>query len=354
MLIDSEGFGLSTNLADYISYGAWASRGTGVVAGRQQISTGGPLGDNVLDLLTGYFSESADYERVLPSVVSSFFFGCRSCFGPNAGGSGGYYFLDAADVVQFTVLFDSSSAISVYRGDAINGGVLLGSVPAAFSLGGSTYNYYEVGAVVATGIGGSVIVRKDGAAILTISAANTQGSSTAGVGRLRIFCQANAFAHKATHMYFSDATGAAPWNTFLGDVRVQTVLPVSNDAVQFTPNGLTSNHANAANVPPVPATDFNADSTVGDQDTFNCAAIGAGLTTVFAVNVKGVFQKSGAGLRSIQTVLKSGATTGAGASTAIGTSAEQINTMYQTDPNTSAAWTLTNANAAKPGYKISA
>ena len=110
----------------------------------------------------------------------------------------------------------------------------------------------------------------------------------------------------------------------------------------------------AASIPPSPGAIFNSDATVGDQDTFNCAPMATNLSTVYGVHVKALGLKSDAGARSLQTVLKSGATTALGASTALSTSAGQLKTMYQTDPNTSAQWTQANVNAAKPGYKVSA
>ena len=355
-LLDSEGLGLSTSLSDFTTYGVLTSRGTSVVSGHQQITTGGPLGDNVLDLLSAYTGgETPVYERVFPSVVSTFFFGCRSCFSGSGGGSGGYQFTDVNGVIQFTVKIDPSGGVTAYRGysgTSLNSaGTSLGSTAAVFPIDGVTYNYIEIGAVVATGSGGSIIIKNNGVVVLSVTTANTQSSGTAGVGRVQFFTD-NSFGQKTTHVYLCDGTGSAPWNTYLGDVRVQTLLPTSNDAVAFTPHGNGANWQNAAQIPPAPGSDYNSDTVIGDQDTFNCASVGSGLSTIYGLNVKGLFQKTDAGGRQMQTVMKSGGTTSLGPATAIGTTTGSVRQMYELDPNTSAQWTQTNANSAKPGYKI--
>ena len=360
-LLDSEGFGMSGTLSDYLSYGVLATRGTGVITGHQQISTGGPLGDNVIDLYSAYFGgETPIYERIFNAAPTTFFFGCRTCFGPSgalSNGSGGFNFMDSAGVIQFSVQVDYLGNLAVYRGyagDSLHGaGTSLGSASNVFAVDGSTYSYIEVGATI-DGSTGSVVVKKNGSTVLTISSANTKNSSLANVGRVQFYTNNNTFQQQTTHIYFSDNSGSSPWNTYLGDVRVQTLLPTGDATVQFSHTGLGSNHANAANSPPVPGSDYNSDTVVGHQDTFDMAAISSGLTTVFGLNVKVLYQKADAGARLVQNVLVSSSTTATGTATGPGVTPSTIATMFETDPNTSAQWTQTNANAATPGYKINA
>jgi hypothetical protein len=351
-LIDSEGFGFSAALADYVTYGALLSQSgdTGRTISTGIVTSGGPLGDNYLCLATYGGGNTSVAVRALPSAPSSFFFGARVQFNVTAS-TRIIEFRDAAGTAQFNLTLNpSGNTLTIQRGSTV-----LGTL-ASCGLSAVAWHYLEVGAVV-NGTTGSVVVRLDGVTILSVSGVNNQGASGSLVGRVAIGQLDNQTGSSNAyfaHYYFCDASGSSPWNTFLGDVRVQTLLPTSNGTVQFTPNGLTNNYQNAAKVPPLPGTDFNSDSTVGQQDIFNCGTLASGLTSVFGVNVKTLLAKSDAGARSGATVLKSSSTTVTGTSTALSLSTLQQSTLYQTDPNTSAQWTRTAVNAAQPGYTVSA
>lgn len=339
-LIDSEGFGFSTALNDYTTYGVFTMLAQ--FGNAPAFASGGPLGDNYMNTP----NSSNPMRRQLPSIATTFFLGNRLNYGPNAALQ--MYFLDSAFAELFHVTCSNTGVVSVIRGGTILGATAAGAVPV------TGWFFFEVGATLNASTG-SVTVRVNGASVLSISGVNnTNSGATALFAVVYGNPGAQGSVPQVAHYYVCDDSGSAPWNTFLGDVRVQTLLPTSNDAVQFTPNGLASNWQNAAKVPPVPGTDFNSDATLGDQDTFNCASLGSGLGTVFGVHVKGLYLKNDAGNRSMQNVLKSGVTTGTGPSTALGTAASLIKTMFQTDPNTNAQWTQAAVNAAKPGYKVSA
>jgi hypothetical protein len=353
-LIDSEGFGLSTAIADYVNYGLFnmINSTTGL-----SIGTGGPLGDNYMSAgLTG--TDSTGLVRILPSTYSTFFWGARvaipatgSSFAPNL------VFYDASgSTEQFHLHFDGiSGQITALRGNTSLGASAAGAIPIAG--GALNWAYLEVGAVLSATVG-TITVKVNGTSVLALTGLNNCGGTGTVCGAWGNGHQAgqggNAGSFSMMHHYFADNSGSSPWNTYLGDVRVQTLLPTADDSVAFTPNGLGTNHANAALVPPVPGTDFNSDATVNAQDTFTCASLAASITTIFGVNAKVLAQKSDAGSRSLQTVLKSSSTTVTGTGTALQQTPEQLRTMYQTDPNTSAQWTAANVNAAKVGYKVSA
>ncbi len=348
-LLDTEGFGWTTNLTDLTTFGAFATTGNDAALN----TSGGPLGDNYLSLSgnpSGFYAA-----RNLPATLTTLFTGSRiNLQGLNSNGtySPGVALLDSAGNEQLSVLLNTGNGtVQVYRGTSASG-TLLGTGPAnSFPLTG--WFYLEIGAVI--GASGSVAIRINGVGVLTLTSVNTQATGTAGVSRIGwgTVSQYNYTGNIAfTHYYLCDATGSAPQNTFLGDVRVQTLLPTSNDAVQFTPTGGASNWINAARMPPTSGTYYNADSVVGDQDTFNCAAMSASLGQVYGVTTKTILLKSDSGARTMANVLKSGAAVAVGATVAPGTSGKQFSTVTQTDPNTGAQWTQAGVNAAKPGYRI--
>lgn len=337
-LRDSEGFGWSTNWSDYTSYGPWIGPFYG---NNPSINTGGPLGDNYM-ANAGYTAVG----RLLPVAASAFFAGFRTQWG--TVGTSKIYFRDASGNEQFHIEVSTSGQVFVY-----NNGTLLGSSGAgAVPLG--TWCYFEVGAVIDPSAGSITLVSNGSTTVLALSGVNTKGSSSYGTVQ-RIdwgHSPADNSMPPVAHFYFCDNTVPAPWNTFLGDVRVSTQLPTGNDAVQFTPNGLANNWQNAAKVPPLPATDFNSDANVGDQDTFVMAPMPSNLSTVFGLHLKGICAKSDAGTRGIKLVMKSGATTSVGTNNALGTGAQQFRQLFQTDPNTGNAWAQSAVNGGKPGYQV--
>ena len=347
-LLDSEGFGLSTHFADYITYSAWRS----LYQPNGTVVANGPQGDNYV-VPSGIMG----LRRLLPSTPSTLITGFRAAF---ASDNTGYvYFRDASANEQFHLEFSPTGQIRIVAGTTMLATSAAGTVPSTPTLGsgGLSWVFVEIMATISPTVG-ACTVRVSGVPVLSVTAANTQASGSAGAVSFIDWGSAYSPAYTMPlglmHIYISDTTGAAPWNTFLGDVRVQTLYPTGNDSVQFTANGLASNWQNAALALPVPGTDYNASSTVGQQDTFAMAPISTTIGAVYGVNVKPLLFKSDAGARSGQTVLKSGATTALGTSTPLLATATQMHTMYQTDPNTSAQWALAAVNAAKPGYKISA
>lgn len=360
-LIDSEGFGLSTAIADFVNYSLFNDIGNVLASAQAAIGTAGPLGDNFYqcDTATGIAGHSqVALMRILPTTFTSFFWGARVAI-PNNGTNGGpmLAFKDASGSgFQFSLQFTQAGVVNAYRGNA---GTLLGSSAAgAIPIAGASKNwcYLEVGVVLSATVG-QINVHVNGVSVLALTSLNNCGGTGTACGAWQVGSGAptdNVSSINFMHHYFADATGSSPWDTYLGDVRVQTTLPVSNNSVAFTPEGNAANWQNAATVPPVPGTDYNQDATVTAQDTFNTGTIAASITSILGVNVKVLAEKSDAGARSLQTVLISSSTTVTGTGTALAQTAQQLRTMYQTDPNTSAQWTLTNVNAAKPGYKVSA
>jgi hypothetical protein len=233
----------------------------------------------------------------------------------------------------------------------ISNGNIIGSIPPmTFPLQG--WFYIEIGATIASGTSGSVIVNLNGGKnVLTLTGVNTQGQPTNSIGFLQFNSNGNGLAFG--HYYCCDDTGPSPNNTFLGDVRIQSVYPISNNTVAFTPNGLSNNYQNVAVVPPVPSTDYNSSSIVGTQDLFNMPPIATNLSTIFGISVKVLAAKSDSGTRSVETVMVSGSITATSGSTLLSTTPTQIKAIYQTDPNTGLQWTQAGVNAITSGYKIS-
>lgn len=351
-LIDTEGFGLSTSIADFYTYkvfsGAISSSGTG--GGSAIFSTGGPSNDPYIDISSATINSSVG--RYLPGNYSTFFSGqSYSIIDPNSTTYPNSYisFLDKASrTPQVTIALSSATnVISVYRG--ATGGTLLGSSAAGvYPLTGAWFSLEA--AITISPTVGSCEVKVNGTDVITLSGVNTQNVASGTVGAV----QWGAGVQKGVSaFYFCDNTGGAPWNTFLGAVRVATVRPTTNDAVTFTPVGNASNYLNAAEYPPVPGTDYNQSGTVGAQDTFSQGGLPAGTWTVLGITTKELFRLSSFGSRQASGLVKSGVSVALGATrTIVGTANVVVTDVFETDPATSAQWTSAAAGAVKNGYRI--
>lgn len=100
--------------------------------------------------------------------------------------------------------------------------------------------------------------------------------------------------------------------------------------------------------------EYNQSSTVSQKDMFNFPALTITPSSIAMVAVKVAGVKSDGGARTINLPTKSGASTGNGTNAGIspGISLAYLTSNFFTDPNTSAAWTAANLNAAKSGYEI--
>ena len=353
MLIDSEGFGFSTNIQDYL---ASTPNILDHVELDVALGTNGPLGDNFLNLtMLQYKIQSPVWRRDFPGgTLGTVITGQRFNLSLVNFEGWGVFLVDAAGAVQIGIRIDPYlKTVAAYLGGT---GTLLGT-SAHDVLPRTGWFYLEVKATIASGTGGSVVVRINNAVGLSVAGANTQATSNAGVVGMQwtYLSPANSYVPdtlQIAHYYCCDMSGPAPGNDFLGDVRVQTLLPIADEAVQFTPNGKDANWKNAATAPPLPLVDFNSDSTPGHQDLFGMAPVAAGLGTVFGVNLKTLLAKSDAGPRTMADVLKSGASVTAGAPVSLGTTPTQYRRILQTDPATSQAWTQAAVDAIKAGYRI--
>ncbi len=134
---------------------------------------------------------------------------------------------------QFYVKSNASS-IQVYRNNAPNSDVLIGQsltnvVPS------SGWFFVEIGATI-DATAGSVTVRINGNAVLSVTSADTQG--IAGSANNIVSGIEFMGSSDIDDLYFCDGTtgpGSYPCNTFLGDKRVRTIFPSSNISTQFTP-----------------------------------------------------------------------------------------------------------------------
>lgn len=147
-----------------------------------------------------------------------------------------------------------------------------------------------------------------------------------------------------------DGTGTVN-NTWPGDCRVQTLVPNGNGD---TSQGVGSDSDSTNNYLlvdelPFSSTDYVGFTTDGEGDTYTLTDLAAATTTVKGVQLVFSAAKSDAGTKSIKRRMRSVGTTYVGSSIALGTSYQTSIELFENDPATAAAWTVSGVNALEAG-----
>lgn len=152
--------------------------------------------------------------------------------------------------------------------------------------------------------------------------------------------------------YLLDFSGAQN-NDFLGDVRVEMVVPTSEAAN----TGFAANTGTAYGA--VDEGQQDGDTTyvhgnaVGDSIDFGVGDLSNTPTAIYGVAVQAVAKKTDAGVRSLRTRLTSDASTANGSTATLSTSYSATTPqIVELDPDGNVAWTRASVEAATIGVEI--
>jgi hypothetical protein len=165
--------------------------------------------------------------------------------------------------------------------------------------------------------------------------------------------QSTLFNMRIDDVVMHDSTGGE-WNSRMGDIRIESVLPTANGTyTDWTLTG-SSQHEAMADVLGAPdnTTSYVTDSVSGHKSTNTFKSIAQSPVAIFGVSVKTRALKSDSGTVNFKATCLSGGTSSDGVSQAPTTSYTWFNEFYTTDPNTSAQWTKTNLTNAEFGVKV--
>lgn len=273
--------------------------------------------------------------------------------------------LIAGLAIRQSSLYDSLN-VFVLSGDAgatghvglrmmANGAITLwrGSTQVATSAAGvvfaNTWHYLELSATI-NSTTGTITARVDGVQVVTFTGNTKAGGTNNSIDRLEL-SNLNGVGY-FDDVYIADDTGAAPWNDFLGDVRVQTIKPsAAGSSTQLAPAGSANNWDNV-NELPYSSADYNSSATAGQRDLYAMEDLAALTTTVYGVQVTSTAHKTDSAVRSVKNLVKSGATVTASATKTLAISPTLLSSIYQANPTTSAQWTPAEVNAMETGVEV--
>lgn len=246
---------------------------------------------------------------------------------------------------QICVVINNDGSISISRGVTPGSNVLATSAAGLFVTSDNGWHYIEFTATIHDTTG-SASVKLDGVTVCSCSGVDTKAATTVNVGGLMV-CGPFRWTD-VDDLYVTD--GAT-----LGERKVQTLRPSADSAtINWTPSTGASNYAMVDDTTSNGDTDYVSTATVGAIDLYDLGNLPASPASIDALNIRTNARKDDAATRTYRTKLKSGATTANSATFGTTSSYAWTETLYTTDPNTSAAWTETAVNALQVGLECMA
>jgi hypothetical protein len=254
-----------------------------------------------------------------------------------------YLYSDGGLTQQIILATNSNGSISIRRG----GTTLATSSGGALT---ASWDYIEVHAIV-DATAGLVDVHVNGSSVVSFSGNTKNGGTSNNIDGIMFNNNGSLGSGAIDDLYLLDATGPAPYNTFLGDVRIYTMVPDgAGSSTQMTP----SSGANYTTVDELPysATDY-VSASIGQQDLYTASNIPSNPGSIYGVQANIVAKKTDAGTISGNTVIKSGATVTKGTARALNSSDTVFSDIHQTNPDTGTAWSESALNAIEIGTEAS-
>jgi hypothetical protein len=257
---------------------------------------------------------------------------------------------------QVTFRYNNNGTMTVLRGNM--GGTILATSAVALPLNADMY--VEIKAVLHTA-NGSIEFRVNGTSILTLTSLNTANTGAPGwtgfvLGHVNggPFVSNNPFNQDYDDLYVLDGGGAAPWNSFLGDCRVDAQMPTAPGANSGWTPSAGANWSCVDDTTPNDDTDYTQAATVDLTDTFVVPDVPTAGSRVYGVQHCINAKKSDAGVSAIAPVVRQSGTDAVGTSIGLGSTYRYALQVQQTNPATGAQWTEAEFNAAEFGYKRTA
>ena len=250
----------------------------------------------------------------------------------------------AADQLKLRIVTVTTSTFKV---DVMRGATVLGSSAAYSTL---NWHYFELKATIHQTTGDWELRHNNSVDVSDAGPVNTADSGAANWDTIDINNTASDANMRLDDIYVLDGSGTDNID-FRGDSVIEGRLPTGDTVtIDWTPSSgidhwdLLDDTNDATFVSSSVATDV-------DLLTFDSLSFITG--TIYGVMAMMQVGLDVTGTRTVRHKCLSGATTGNGASQVVGTTGfTSLYEIWEQDPNTAAAWTLANLNAADFGYEL--
>jgi hypothetical protein len=219
----------------------------------------------------------------------------------------------------------------------------------------AAWNYIEM-RVKIHATTGEYEVRLNGVNILSDTNVDTDPATASAANQIGIMGRPVSGTGIGRSIHTDDFyVGVETGFTFLGDVRVDTLVPTAEgNYSQFTPSTGTDNSALVDDATPDDDTTYVESSTVGHRDTYAMEDLSHTPASIFGVQSSVYARKVDSGARELITTVRSGTTDYDSATNVLTTSYLYYTELHATDPDTAAAWTISGVNAVEVGQKVEA
>lgn len=249
---------------------------------------------------------------------------------------------------QLTLSRELDGTINLYRGSS---SFLAASAVDVVRM--DEWCYIEWQMTIANSPSGSSSVRVNGVEVLSIAGVDTQQQSTATLTYIEMDI-GSSIEFYYDDLYVLDGAGAAPQNTFLGDVHVEYLRPTAAGSAQaWTVTGAAS-HWQAVDDGAAPDGDttYVATALGGATDLNEYSATGLPTGTIYGVQANLYARKTDAGFRLVAPVVRSGGTNAVGPNAAPSFASYQYHhSIWPINPVTGVAWTIAEIDAAQFGVQ---
>lgn len=266
-------------------------------------------------------------------------------------------FLNAVTAFEFLYIQDVNTSHAVI-GFNVDGSIYVTcpagtftSAAAALPTPTAVHNSIQIKLVIDDAVG-SIEVRVNNVTVINQTNKDTKATANAYATRIRLVSNgAGSNGIDVDDFLVLDGSGAAPLNTFPGDIRVEGRLANAAGSVMNLAPSAGSNEANVDDNPANDNTDYNASSTPGDKDLYGVQDLVSVAGSVLAVCVTTQDQKDDAGARTHSHLAKLGGVEleGTAYPATVGYSIHQ--TVFPTKPG-GGAWSIADVNAAEFGFKL--
>ena len=232
------------------------------------------------------------------------------------------------------------------RGDSI------GSYRAA-SWGGfkpNTWYYVEIKLYMHSS-SGTAEVYVNGEKIINYSGNTVKDTATAHVIQfVGWYTASSAYSSAIDDIYIADDQAGV--NAVLGPSKVVSLIPTADTAnADWTSSG--ANHYGMLDENPPATADYVESNTANQFDLYDFSNLANISTNIKAVQIEASTLVTGPGMQTLKLVAKSGATQDDGNGiNVVDTNYTQVERILENDPNTNAAWTAANVDAAQFGIKV--
>ena len=199
---------------------------------------------------------------------------------------------------------------------------------------------------------GSVEVKVNNEVWATASGVDTQNTSNAYANQVRLQNSDNHDPDYFDDFWICDTSGSQ-CNDYLGDVRVEALRPSGAGATtQMTPS-VGANYECVDDTTPDADTTYVSSATAGNKDTYACGDLTSTTGTVKALVVHAYARKDDAGERTLKAVVRHGGTDYEHSDARqVLDSYRCLSWIFETNPGTGSAWTISDVNGAEFGQKL--